>query len=796
MQMMKCSVLRALPILFWWTLAVSALSVETTQVAENHTPKVFRPVAPGMLDGRIAYVTARILEQVQMQKHPFDDSISEQFFDKYVAALDPQHLHFTQQDMAEFDKFRARLDDLTISSKSISDTTPAAQIFNRYMQRLTQRSTYCQDLLKSEQFSFTGDERILINRKDAPRPKDVREARKLWRERLRYEYLQEKLARLDEKPAKSNTNKTDKAAGPPKSQHEEIVETLSNRYNRTLKMFVDWDMQDVLQIYLRTLAQVYDPHSDYMNKDQLESFAIGMNLSLFGIGAELQSVDGFCVIRRLLPNGPADKSKKIKVDDRIVAVAQADGPFVDVIEMNLNKAVALIRGPKGTEVRLAISPADDRSARNVVTLVRDEIKLVDQEAKAKIIDMPSARGGTARVGVIDLPSFYASFDPAHTRTNSEPKSTTSDVVKLLRKLKEEKVAGVVLDLRRNGGGSLEEAIRLTGLFIKKGPVVQIRDMDGSIEQNADIDPSVAYGGPLMVLTSRFSASASEILAGALQDYGRALIVGDASTHGKGTVQTVQHLAPYMRAGGINLTNDPGAVKLTIKKFYRASGASTQLKGVTPDITLPSVFNESKDIGESAFENPMPWDTIPAADFERLDMVSPFVSELQKLSDARIATNKDFEYICEDIAIFKKLQEDKTVSLNEQEQLAKKNEAKLRQKARDKERLARPEPDEKVYEITLKLADVPGLPPPVARTNNVATAGQDTSSAVAAMAKALSETDPDTDAEDSEENKPPAIDATLDEARHILVDYVSLLRRNEIARGTTSVKKKPRSPGRL
>jgi carboxyl-terminal processing protease len=447
--------------------------------------------------------------------------------------------------------------------------------------------------------------------------------------------------------------------------------------------------------------------------------------------------------------------------------------------MSISKAVQLIRGPKGTEVRLTISPADDRSARKVVKLIRDEIKLEDQEAKAKIIDMPGARGGTVRVGVIDLPSFYASFDPAHTRTNSEPKSTATDVSKLLKKLKEENVAGVVLDLRRNGGGSLEEAIRLTGLFIKEGPVVQIRDMDGSIEENADTDPSVVYGGPLVVLTSRFSASASEILAGALQDYGRALIVGDSSTHGKGTVQTVQPLAPYVQAAGLNLTNDPGAVKLTIKKFYRASGASTQLKGVNPDIVLPSVFNESKEIGESSFDNPMPWDTIRSAKFERMDMVSTFVPELKSLSAARIKENQDFRYIAEDIQEFKRIQADKTVSLNESERLKEKNEAKARQKAREKERLARPDPKETTYEITLKLAATPGLPPPVQKTNSVASVEKN-GLPVAELEAAGDAHEAIDSSDEAEEEKPAAVDPALEEARHILVDYLGLLRRNSVA----------------
>ena len=348
------------------------------------------------------------------------------------------------------------------------------------------------------------------------------------------------------------------------------------------------------------------------------------------------------------------------------------------------------------------------------------------------------------------------------------------------KLKQENVAGVILDLRRNGGGSLEEAIKLTGLFIKTGPVVQVRDENGTVQEADDTDPSVLYDGPLVVLTSRFSASASEIVAGALQDYGRALIVGDASTHGKGTVQSVNQLRPFIRTADRSLTNDPGALKLTIKKFFRPSGASTQLKGVIPDIVLPSVANESKDIGESALENPLPWDTIPSAKYDHFNLVEPYLPELRKRSAERVAADKEFAYVREDIEQFKKHQADKTISLNEKQRLKEQEEAEARQKARDKERLARQEPPEKVYELTLKQAALPGLPPPVAKTNaalaklsvrpGAGLSGASTNSAAAAAGAAPGEDSLD----EAEAEKPAAPDAPLVEAEHILVDYLSVL----------------------
>jgi carboxyl-terminal processing protease len=860
--------------------AVSAASLPSTNA--------FHPISPGPIDGRIASATAYMITNFHYLKKPFDEAVSSQFLDRYLETLDPQHIHFTQGDLAEFEHYRTNLNRLTLAgrdpgtprantdvfSRYPGDTKPACEIFNRFMERLQQRTAYADELLKREKFTFDQDERILINRKQSPYPADLDEAKKLWRERLRFEYLQELLGKIGARKknlaaatksklpqaetnalAKSAAPLTDAKAAPAgsaaradtrripalgspkggeqapalptivgedrpkgevatkaqakragvdgvkpagevvaqsggaktsavstatptkKTDDEEIVDTLSHRYHRTLRFFTDWNNEDVLQTYLTALARVYDPHSDYLGHAQLEQFSITMSLSLFGIGAELVSEDGYCKIRRLLPGGPAMKSKLIKENDRIVAVAQSNQPPVDVVEMSLNKAVQLIRGPKGTQVQLTLIPAGaDASTRTTITLVRDAIPLEDSAAKAKIIELSDGRGETLRLGVIDVPSFYATFEPATSKDRPEPKSTTADVAKLLEKLKQEKVAGVILDLRLNGGGSLEEAIKLTGLFIKSGPVVEVREENGTVQKANDPDPSVRYEGPLMVLTSRHSASASEILAGALQDYGRALIVGDCSTHGKGTVQSVNNLQSLIPMSS-SQTNDPGALKLTIKKFFRPSGASTQLKGVMPDIVLPSVANESKEIGEGALDNPLAWDTIPSSKFDHFNLVEPYVAELRRRSAERVAADKEYGYIREDIDLFKKHQADKTISLNEKQRLAEQDENEARQKARDKERLARPEPQQKVYEITLKLADQPGLPPPVARTNaalakvsgqpGVGVAGAITNSAAAAAPGGGS-------ADEADAEKPPTTDAPLLEAEHILLDYLSLL----------------------
>lgn len=779
---------------------------QTPAASPSTRTNTVKQIRPGPLDGQIAMVTAKLLEQYHYLREPFDGALSSKFLDRYVEVLDSQHLYFLQSDLADFEPWRTNLDRMIVPPRGYPpNVRPATIIFNRFMERLQQRVNYVDELLKNEKFNFDTDERVTVLRKDSPFPKDLTEAKQVWRDRLRYEYLQEKLGKSDAKkkaaaksetPEAAATNSTPKAAdAKPKTEAEEIVETLTKRYHRNLHTFQTWDSDDVLQIFLTALARVYDPHSDYYGKSALESFAISMNLSLFGIGAELTTDDGYCTINRLLPNGPAEKSKKIKEKDRILAVAQSNQPPVDVVDMSLNKAVALIRGPKGTEVRLTMQPAGT-TERNVISLVRDEIKFEDQQAKAKIIEAPNGHGENVRVGVIDLPSFYASFDPGQTRGKSDPKSTTADVSRLLTKLKKENVNGVILDLRRNGGGSLEEAIRLTGLFIKEGPVVQVKAYDGKIDEDDDTDPATLYEGPLIVLTSRFSASASEIVAGALQDYGRALVVGDASTHGKGTVQQVLPLKDYLlrwvamqkpdnaaALAGILSTNDPGALKLTIKKFYRASGASTQLKGVVPDIILPSVFGEAKEFGESALDNPLPWDTIDKSSYTRLNLVDPYVGELRRLSQQRVANDKEYSYIRDDIALYRKQSADKTMSLNEKERLKEKQELDAKLKARDKERLARKDPFEKMYELTLKQAMEPGLPPPVSKTNNFAKASAkgsapgtvSTNGPLASAPDATPEFHPD----DPDEEKPAAVDAPLIEAEHIMLDYLSLAAKSHL-----------------
>ncbi len=777
---------------------------------------------PGADDSRIAKTVGRFLQSTHYTRHKFDREIGQKMFDRYLDSLDPQKLYFLQSDLAEFDTARNTLDDLTLR---LGDTTPAYDIFNRFLQRFDQSYALVINQLRAGKFDLKSNDTFLVNRKEAPRPKDLNDAKKLWSDRLRFEFLSEKLNAGDrdtllgqftthlkdgnyDKLTSSLTNTfspekaaelsqfakqqyeaaqataKDSASAKSKSiestvalvgkrlagdEHDEIIKKLTRRYQRTLRNLKQFESDEVLQLWLDSLGHAYDPHTDFMGKRELDQFAMQMNLRLFGIGATLASEDGYTVIREIRPGTPAEKSKQIKVGDKVVAVAQAKNDFVDVIDEKLTKVVEQIRGPKGTEVRLSIIPSGaDSSVRKIVSIIRDEIKLEDSEAKGKLVELTGDNGKPMRVGVIDLPSFYANFSVGGVRGSG--KTTTGDVAKLLKKLTGEGAEGIILDLRRNGGGSLEEAINLTGLFIKSGPVVQIRNYDGSIQVDEDTDDSVAYDGPLMVLTSRFSASASEIVAAALQDYGRAILVGDSSTHGKGTVQTVQELAPYLRG-----SDNPGAVKVTIRKFYRASGGSTQLKGVTPDIALPSI-NSYAEIGETSLDNALTWDTIPSAKIDKVNRVQPYLTELTKRSTQRLSKDKDYDYVREDIERFRKLLADKSVSLNEDKRRAEKAADKARADARKKELAARHDVQPTTYEITLKVADQPGLPAPM--TNSLAGLKLSSTNSVAANTATPAESAAPKDGDEADDEEAEvtghvATDVPLKEAERILLDLIQL-----------------------
>jgi carboxyl-terminal processing protease len=686
------------------------------------------PLDAKATDAATTVVTSRILESSQFARQQLDDEMARKFLDRYLDTLDGAHLVFLKSDIEEFTR---KQPDLAEATRKQGDSSLAHFIFKRYLERLDQRIAFIKEQLEKSEFDFTSDDTFAYDRKDAPRPGDLTEASSLWLQQLRYEYLQEKLGGKKE---------------------PEIVKILSRRSERLAETMRKLNEKAVLEFYLEALAQVYDPHSDYMGPDQLKSFESDMNLSLIGIGASLRTVDGYCKIMELIPGGPAARSGLMKNGDRIVGVSQKEGDeFTDVIDLPINQAVSLIRGKKGTPVLLNIIPADaaDDSARKVITIIREEIKLEDQQAKAQVVDVP-AGSEKQRIGIIDLPGFYAGEGDG----KGAPTSATADVKKIITKLKEENVTGIILDLRRNGGGSLQESIDLTGLFIPSGPVVQTRSLEGRVEIGKDRDGEVFYDGPLVVLISRFSASASEIVAGALQDYGRALIVGDTATFGKGTVQTIVPLSRVMQSEGIVPGSDPGALKVTISKFYRPSGKSTQLEGVKADIVIPSL-SDTPEIGERDLENPLPWDTIEPAKYTEINRVSPALTDLQIRSSQRISSDPDFADLKKTIDHFQKIRTDKSVSLNEAARQKEKDELKARNESAKKERLARATPPTPAYEVTVKNYTKPGLadlvkPKPVP-------------------------VDPDAEPGTEPELTSPDDDIILKEAQKILIDYTQVLK---------------------
>jgi len=676
--------------------------------------------------GQIGSQVGKILSREHYRRQPLDDSISRQFLRMYLDALDYNHLFFLQSDIREFqEKYAALLDDRTLGG----DVQPAFEIFGRRLQRVEQRVALVKDLLK-EKFSFDMDESILKDRHEAPWPADEAEARRLWRQRVKFELLQERLN--NKKPS-------------------ETLNLVSRRYDRLLRSAREDDAETVLEIYLTSLALAYDPHSEYLPPVERDQFEVNMKLSLFGIGAVLRSEDGYATVSAIVPGGPADLDQRLKVNDRIAAVAQGDGEMVDVVDMKLRKAVELIRGPKGVAVRLQVIPANapDPSARAEIRLIRDEISLPQQEAKAKLVERKNADGKLQRLGYIDLPLFYADM-----RGGPQSKSTTHDVARLIQELQSRRMDGLVLDLRRNGGGSLAEVIRLTGLFIGRGPIVQVKDAQGRIQIGKDDRASMVYDGELVVIVDRVSASASEIFAAALQDYGRAVIMGSRSTYGKGTVQRVEELTSNPSPGQERKTKG-GVLKFTIQQFYRVSGRSTQSHGVAPDIQLPSLLDHPK-IGEASLKNALPYDEVTPADYLPVNRVATHLGELRKRSSERVARDPEFGYLREEMDRLKTLLEEKTISLNEDQRLKDKKAETKREESRKKERKARKNGEFKTTEITLQQLEG-GKPHAPAFTRKV-------------MEEAATHMDDPPEVPDPTE---PVSDPVFDEGLRILSDMIEL-----------------------
>lgn len=599
-----------------------------------------------------AAMTAQFLTRFHYKAMPLDDAMSLKIFERYLKSLDPEKLFFVQADIDRFADARTKMDD-AINNQDL--TTPFA-MFNLYERRLMERMAAARELLKQE-FKFEQKEAYRYLRDKEPWPQSEAEMRDLWRQRVKNDWLRLKLAGKDD---------------------QAIRTTLEKRYDYTLTRMQKLKSEDVFQLFMNAYAMSIEPHTNYLGPKASEDFEIAMKLSLVGIGAVLQERDEMTTIRELVPGGPAALSGKLKVGDRIVGVGQglASTP-TDVLGWRLDDVVALIRGNKDSVVLLDILPADagPDGKHHAITLVRNKIIFEQQSAKKSIIETKIA-DVSRRIGVIALPTFYQDFE-AKRKGDKDFKSATRDVARLLAELKKDRVDSVLIDLRNNGGGSLNEAVELTSLFIGKGPVVQQRNSQGQIHVESDAAANIAWEGPLGVLINRGSASASEIFAAAIQDYGRGLIIGEAS-FGKGTVQTMVNLDQIAH-------NDKpkfGEVKMTVAQFFRVNGGTTQLRGVTPDIQFPA-FSDVDDFGESSYENALPWVQIKAANYQPLGDLKDLLPLLHVRHELRVAKDRDFQFLLEDISEFKTLRNQKQISLNELERKKERDTRDARNKDREK-----------------------------------------------------------------------------------------------------------------
>lgn len=590
------------------------------------------PVVAPMLEPldvhpRTSLTVVEQLRHNHFVKKTLDDGISSEVFDKYLETLDGGRAYFLAADIEAFEQYRYQLDD----ALKRGNLEPAFTIFNRYQEHVVERLQYLiAEIDKGLQdIDFTVDEDIEIDRENSPWPATQAEQDELWRKRLKAAVLSQKLS--------------DK-------ELDKIAETLSKRYKNRLKQALQTKSEDAFQLYMNAFATTYDPHTQYFSPRTSQNFNINMSLSLEGIGAVLKNEDDHTSVVRLVPAGPADKSGDLEVADRIISVGQGEqGPLIDVVGWRLDDVVELIRGPKGSTVRLEIIPADSEDEiSGVISIVRNKVQLEEQAAQAKLLTL-NQDGQEYRMGVIDVPTFYMDFR-ASQQNDPNARSTTRDVQRLISALKQDGIDGLIIDLRSNGGGSLQEADTMTGLFIESGPTVQVKGTRRRANVYADIDDMVAWEGPLAVMVNRLSASASEIFAGAIQDYGRGVIIG-SQTFGKGTVQT---LIPLNR----------GQLKITAAKFYRISGQSTQHHGVLPDVSFPAMF-DAEQIGESSLEDAMIGDTIQPAIYDHSESIQALLPELQRRHELRVEDNVDFSYYRAISAKSKEASQRTHLSLNEQ-----------------------------------------------------------------------------------------------------------------------------------
>lgn len=620
--------------------------VDTTQIS-------FEPLFPEMQHRQESKVISHLLTHSHYKKIAINDSLSSEAFDRYIDHLDYNHFYFLQSDINSFEKYRYMFDDYFRSGQ----IEAAFDIFNIYEKRVAERLEYVYSLL-DQKFDFTKDEYIVLDRNDEPWPKTTEELNEIWRKRIKYEALNLKLADKDE---------------------QGIVETLRKRYNRVKRNIAQYQSEDVFQLLMNSLSESFDPHTNYFSPKGFDNFRIQMSQSLEGIGARLSTENEFTNVVEIVPGGPADKSKKLFANDRILGVGQgSDGELVDVIGWRIDDVVQLIRGKKGTTVRLQLLRAGEPlgAATETISIVRDKINLEDQSAKSDTLQIMH-QGKKLVFGIINIPVFYSDYE-AMRNGDRNYKSTTRDVKRLVEELKLMDVDGIIIDLRHNGGGFLNEAVDLTGLFIETGPVVQVRDSQGRVNVERDRDPSKIYDGPLAVVVDRLSASASEIFAAAIQDYERGIIIGSQS-FGKGTVQNAIDLNRFVR----NTDSKLGELKLTVAKFYRINGGSTQHTGVIPDITFPSRYT-FMDIGESTNKNSLLWDKIDPVRYQIYGLNSELIPQLVQQHNLRMENNPDYDKIIDKISEYEESKNHKKISLMETKRRQELNKEEAEKEADDEE----------------------------------------------------------------------------------------------------------------
>ena len=600
---------------------IFAQQASTTTAADQDTAK---------------YVSSMI-SKFHISQKPLDDRISAMLVQRFVKELDPQKLYFVKPDIDGFAKYRDHLDDYLKQGKADF----GYEVFALYLKRLDERLAVAHKLIDAPH-DFALDESMVIDGDQLAWSADAAEANERWRKRVKYDLL---------------TLQLDKVSA------EDGRKRLHKRYDTVKRSAHDMEDNEVLEMYLSSMAHCFDPHSSYMSKQSVEDFEIQMRLSLQGIGAALQAEDGVTVVKQIVAGGAAEKDGRLEVGDKITAVGQEEGDFQEILEMKLNKVVRLIRGDGGTKVRLRVLKKTGETV--VYELTRQTIALTSQEVKGEIIQTGERVPGTkGRVGVINIPSFYRDFGGAQ-QGKDDFKSTARDVLKVLNDFRTQGgVDAIVVDLRMNGGGALSEAIEVSGLFIDRGPVVQVKEQNGRIKSHDDEEPGVEYSGPLLVLCNRLSASASEIFAAAIKDYGRGIVIGDVTTHGKGTVQNVMPVSSQMFRM-LNGSKDRGSVKLTINQFYRVNGDSTQNRGVESDVVLPSLIDHM-DLGESFLENALAFDHIAPAKFAAYGYNTPqVIAALKEASQKRVAVDPKFQQVAKDIERYLARKNRKTVSLNEE-----------------------------------------------------------------------------------------------------------------------------------